>query len=210
MTELLIQRSPACCPFHGGPTHLQTDLWEWEGAAGWTGNSPILTEYGRVSGQQQQQPGSVLYWDYKVENSSIHFRLHKLWALNSESVTVTVRVNCIVIWLIKAQTLKLRPQLWQTSNEIFSPINASLRWAGILCICATILVWHGGVLNDLTPFYCLSSDVVWEIKPKKKNRWKTLSTKETDILENSYRQYMETEPLADDILNLDNGVQVWQ
>lgn len=85
LTELLIQRSPACCPFHGGPTHLQTDLWEWEGAAGWTGNSPVLTEYGRVSGQQQQQPGSLLHWDYKVENSSIHCRLHKLWALNSIS-----------------------------------------------------------------------------------------------------------------------------
>lgn len=59
-----------------------------------------------------------------------------------------------------------------------------------------------------TPFYCLSSDVVWEVKPKKKSRWKTLSTKETDILENSYRQYMETEPLASDVFALDNGIQV--
>lgn len=64
------------------------------------------------------------------------------------------------------------------------------------------------LLHDFTPFYCLSSDVVWELKPKKKNRWKTLSTKETDILENGYRQYMETEPLASDIFNLDNGFQV--
>uniref|UniRef100_H3DEF0 Vacuolar protein sorting 13 homolog A n=1 Tax=Tetraodon nigroviridis TaxID=99883 RepID=H3DEF0_TETNG len=53
-----------------------------------------------------------------------------------------------------------------------------------------------------------SSDVVWELKPKKKNRWKTLSAKETDILENSYRQYMETEPTNSEIFNMDNGVQV--
>lgn len=57
-------------------------------------------------------------------------------------------------------------------------------------------------------YICHSSDVVWELKPKKKNRWKTLSTKETDILENSYRQYMETDPLINDIFSLDNGFQV--
>lgn len=60
----------------------------------------------------------------------------------------------------------------------------------------------------LYPFYCLSSDVVWELKPKKKSRWKTLSTKDMDLLENSYRQYMETEPLVNDVFNLENGFLV--
>uniref|UniRef100_A0A8D3D9W2 Vacuolar protein sorting 13 homolog A n=1 Tax=Scophthalmus maximus TaxID=52904 RepID=A0A8D3D9W2_SCOMX len=39
-----------------------------------------------------------------------------------------------------------------------------------------------------------SSDVVWELKPKKKNRWKTLSTKEAEMLENSFKKYIECAP----------------
>eukprot|EP00066_Takifugu_rubripes_P024587 XP_011613853.1 PREDICTED: vacuolar protein sorting-associated protein 13A [Takifugu rubripes] len=53
-----------------------------------------------------------------------------------------------------------------------------------------------------------SSDVVWELKPGKKNRWKTLSTKETEMLENSYKHYVDTEPLDNGIVNLENGYQV--
>uniref|UniRef100_A0A665TH91 Vacuolar protein sorting 13 homolog A n=1 Tax=Echeneis naucrates TaxID=173247 RepID=A0A665TH91_ECHNA len=40
-----------------------------------------------------------------------------------------------------------------------------------------------------------SSDVVWELKPKKKNRWKTLTTKEAELLENSYKEYIESAPI---------------
>uniref|UniRef100_A0A7N6BRJ3 Vacuolar protein sorting 13 homolog A n=1 Tax=Anabas testudineus TaxID=64144 RepID=A0A7N6BRJ3_ANATE len=37
-----------------------------------------------------------------------------------------------------------------------------------------------------------SSDVVWELK--KKNRWKTMSTKDAEILENRYKEYTESQP----------------
>uniref|UniRef100_A0A8D3E8C8 Vacuolar protein sorting 13 homolog A n=1 Tax=Scophthalmus maximus TaxID=52904 RepID=A0A8D3E8C8_SCOMX len=45
-----------------------------------------------------------------------------------------------------------------------------------------------------------SSDVVWELKPKKKNRWKTLSTKEAEMLENSFKKYIECAPVDNAIL----------
>ncbi|XP_041793933.1 vacuolar protein sorting-associated protein 13A isoform X1 [Chelmon rostratus] len=53
-----------------------------------------------------------------------------------------------------------------------------------------------------------SSDVVWELKPKKKNRWKTLSTKETEMLENSFREYTESGPVDCGIVDLENNFQV--
>lgn len=155
----MIQRSPACCPFHGGPTHLQTDLWEWEGAAGWTGNSPVLTEYGRVSGQQQQPPGNLLYWDYKVENSSIHFRLHKLWALNSESVTVTIRVNCIVIWLIKSSPdfkIKTSTLANKQQNLFTYKCFSSLSWDIVYFCHHPGLTWR-----CITLFYTLLLSQLW-------------------------------------------------
>ncbi|XP_074493929.1 intermembrane lipid transfer protein VPS13A isoform X2 [Sebastes fasciatus] len=53
-----------------------------------------------------------------------------------------------------------------------------------------------------------SSDVVWELKPKKKNRWKTLSTKEADILEESFKKYIETGSPDHGIFDLQNNIQV--
>ncbi|KAM7416667.1 hypothetical protein PAMA_018632 [Pampus argenteus] len=53
-----------------------------------------------------------------------------------------------------------------------------------------------------------SSDVVWELKPKKKNRWKTLSTKEAEMLENSYNDYVESGPIDNAIVDLENNFQV--
>ncbi|XP_042276726.1 vacuolar protein sorting-associated protein 13A isoform X1 [Thunnus maccoyii] len=53
-----------------------------------------------------------------------------------------------------------------------------------------------------------SSDVVWELKPKKKNRWKTLSTKEAEMLENSFREYTESGPIDNAIVDLENNFQV--
>ncbi|MEQ2310370.1 hypothetical protein AMECASPLE_008153, partial [Ameca splendens] len=49
-----------------------------------------------------------------------------------------------------------------------------------------------------------SSDVVWEIKPKKKDRWKTLSTAEAEILENSYKDYIDSSPIDHYIAELEN------
>lgn len=72
---LLILRSPACCAVHRGATYLQDALWEREGTAGRTGNHPVAKECGRISGQQQQQSGGLLYWDYKVDNQQ-HARVH--------------------------------------------------------------------------------------------------------------------------------------
>ncbi|XP_070690657.1 intermembrane lipid transfer protein VPS13A [Pempheris klunzingeri] len=53
-----------------------------------------------------------------------------------------------------------------------------------------------------------SSDVVWELKPKKKNRWKTLSTKEAEMLENSFKEYTESGPVDHAIVDLENNFQV--
>lgn len=53
-----------------------------------------------------------------------------------------------------------------------------------------------------------SSDVVWELKPKKKNRWKTMSTKETEMLEKRFKEYIESEPTDKDSVTLENGYQV--
>lgn len=51
-----------------------------------------------------------------------------------------------------------------------------------------------------------SSDVVWELK--KKNRWKTMSTKDAEILENRYKEYTESAPMDNSIVDLENGFQV--
>ncbi|XP_069379782.1 intermembrane lipid transfer protein VPS13A isoform X2 [Paralichthys olivaceus] len=53
-----------------------------------------------------------------------------------------------------------------------------------------------------------SSDVVWELKPKKKNRWKTLSTKEAEMLENNFKDYIESAPIDNAIIDLENNFQV--
>ncbi|TNN62598.1 Vacuolar protein sorting-associated protein 13A [Liparis tanakae] len=53
-----------------------------------------------------------------------------------------------------------------------------------------------------------SSDVVWELKPKKKNRWKTLSSKEADMLEEKYKEYTESGPVDHAIVDLENNFQV--
>lgn len=53
-----------------------------------------------------------------------------------------------------------------------------------------------------------SSDVVWELKPKKKNRWKTLSTKEAEMLEKSFQEYIESGPVDNGIVDLENNYQV--
>ncbi|XP_039659094.1 vacuolar protein sorting-associated protein 13A [Perca fluviatilis] len=53
-----------------------------------------------------------------------------------------------------------------------------------------------------------SSDVVWEIKPKKKNRWKTLTTKEAEMLENSFKNYTDAGPVDHAIVDLENNFQV--
>ncbi|KAM9393107.1 intermembrane lipid transfer protein VPS13A isoform 2-T2 [Pholidichthys leucotaenia] len=53
-----------------------------------------------------------------------------------------------------------------------------------------------------------SSDVVWEMKPKKKNRWKTLCTKETEMLEMCFQEYIESGPIDDAIVDLETSYQV--
>lgn len=50
--------------------------------------------------------------------------------------------------------------------------------------------------------------MVWESKPKKKSRWKPLSHKDADMLENSFREYIESGPIDNGVLDLENGFQV--
>ncbi|XP_028980284.2 vacuolar protein sorting-associated protein 13A isoform X3 [Esox lucius] len=53
-----------------------------------------------------------------------------------------------------------------------------------------------------------SSDVVWESKPKKKSRWKPLSLKEAELLETHFKEYTESGPVDNTILDLQNNFQV--
>lgn len=56
--------------------------------------------------------------------------------------------------------------------------------------------------------YACSSDVVWETKPKKKRRWKVMSGKDAEMLEQHYKAYIESNPLDHSIVDLENGYQV--
>uniref|UniRef100_A0A3B5KNE6 Vacuolar protein sorting 13 homolog A n=1 Tax=Xiphophorus couchianus TaxID=32473 RepID=A0A3B5KNE6_9TELE len=40
-----------------------------------------------------------------------------------------------------------------------------------------------------------SSDIVWEIKPKKRGRWKTLNTEEVEMIENRFKEYCDSSPI---------------
>ncbi|KAM4708321.1 intermembrane lipid transfer protein VPS13A [Discoglossus pictus] len=51
-----------------------------------------------------------------------------------------------------------------------------------------------------------SSDVLWETK--KKSRWKPLSVKQTERLEEAFKEYSESAPKDDKIVELDSGCQV--
>uniref|UniRef100_A0A4X1W2B7 Vacuolar protein sorting 13 homolog A n=1 Tax=Sus scrofa TaxID=9823 RepID=A0A4X1W2B7_PIG len=53
-----------------------------------------------------------------------------------------------------------------------------------------------------------SSDVVWEIKPKKKARWKPMSIKQTEKLEKEFKEYTESSPSEDRVVDLDSNTMV--
>lgn len=53
-----------------------------------------------------------------------------------------------------------------------------------------------------------SSDVVWETKPKKKARWKPMSVKHTDKLEKEFKEYIESSPSEDKLIELDTNIPV--
>lgn len=55
---------------------------------------------------------------------------------------------------------------------------------------------------------CVSSDVVWETKPKKKARWKPMSVKHTEKLEKEFKEYTESSPSDDKVIELDPDVPV--
>ncbi|XP_069332475.1 intermembrane lipid transfer protein VPS13A isoform X2 [Eulemur rufifrons] len=53
-----------------------------------------------------------------------------------------------------------------------------------------------------------SSDVVWETKPKKKARWKPMSIKHTEKLEKEFKEYTESSPAEDKVIELDTNIPV--
>ncbi|XP_057221542.1 intermembrane lipid transfer protein VPS13A isoform X2 [Malurus melanocephalus] len=53
-----------------------------------------------------------------------------------------------------------------------------------------------------------SSDVVWETKPKKKSRWRPMSVKQIEKLEQEFRDYCDTSPSENKIVELDSNVSV--
>ncbi|KAJ1206563.1 hypothetical protein NDU88_001966 [Pleurodeles waltl] len=52
-----------------------------------------------------------------------------------------------------------------------------------------------------------SSDVVWETKPKKKARWRPMSVKQTEKLEEALKEYNETSPSENKVVELEPNVQ---
>ncbi|XP_027765695.1 vacuolar protein sorting-associated protein 13A isoform X2 [Empidonax traillii] len=53
-----------------------------------------------------------------------------------------------------------------------------------------------------------SSDVVWETKPKKKSRWRPMSVKQIDKLEQEFKDYSELSPSENKIIELESNVSV--
>ncbi|XP_019410461.1 PREDICTED: vacuolar protein sorting-associated protein 13A isoform X1 [Crocodylus porosus] len=53
-----------------------------------------------------------------------------------------------------------------------------------------------------------SSDIVWETKPKKKSRWKPMSIKQTEKLEQEFKEYSEQSPSENKIVELESNVSV--
>uniref|UniRef100_H3AXY1 Vacuolar protein sorting 13 homolog A n=1 Tax=Latimeria chalumnae TaxID=7897 RepID=H3AXY1_LATCH len=52
-----------------------------------------------------------------------------------------------------------------------------------------------------------SSDTVWEMKPKKKARWKPMSIRQTEELEKAYRDYMDASCQEDKDIEIDSNFQ---
>nr|XP_020458048.1 vacuolar protein sorting-associated protein 13A isoform X1 [Monopterus albus] len=80
-------------------------------------------------------------------------------------------------------------------------INLSLRNVGVSLV-------NNSSSQEVSFIGITSSDVVWELKPKKKNRWKTLSTKEAEMLENKFKEYIDPGPIDNCIADLENNYQV--
>ncbi|XP_062937463.1 intermembrane lipid transfer protein VPS13A isoform X3 [Cynocephalus volans] len=53
-----------------------------------------------------------------------------------------------------------------------------------------------------------SSDVVWETKPKKKARWRPMSVKHSEKLEKEFKEYTESSPSEDKVIELDTNMPV--
>ncbi|XP_032532832.1 vacuolar protein sorting-associated protein 13A isoform X2 [Chiroxiphia lanceolata] len=53
-----------------------------------------------------------------------------------------------------------------------------------------------------------SSDVVWETKPKKKSRWRPMSVKQIEKLEQEFKDYSELSPSENKIIELESNVLV--
>lgn len=64
-------------------------------------------------------------------------------------------------------------------------------------------------INEYHDFcFHISSDVVWETKPKKKARWKPMSIKHTEKLEKEFKEYTESSPSEDKVIELDTNIPV--
>lgn len=49
---------------------------------------------------------------------------------------------------------------------------------------------------------------MWEFKPKKKSRWKPLTIKEAEVMEDKFKDYLESGAVDKAIFDLENGFQV--
>lgn len=93
-----------------------------------------------------------------------------------------------------------------TSQEVsFIGITWYSTWVEAVWSCSALSL---GWWERLSYLLCYSSDVVWESQPRKKKRWKILNIKEGDMLEKHFKEYINSSPIEDAIVELENNYKV--
>uniref|UniRef100_A0A673CML0 Vacuolar protein sorting 13 homolog A n=1 Tax=Sphaeramia orbicularis TaxID=375764 RepID=A0A673CML0_9TELE len=126
----------------------------------------------------------------KLKSEEVLYQPHDIWLTN----------NRVVLFTEEHSIYKL---LWESEKVQLAEqeIILSLQNVGVSLV-------NNSSSQEVSFIGITSSDVVWESKPKKKNRWKTLSTKDAEMLENSYQEYIESGPIDNAIVELENNFQV--
>uniref|UniRef100_A0AAX7V9C9 Vacuolar protein sorting 13 homolog A n=1 Tax=Astatotilapia calliptera TaxID=8154 RepID=A0AAX7V9C9_ASTCA len=130
----------------------------------------------------------------------------------------------LIINHTKNQTLQFHQRLSQSEPELEAGKAVYYTWTeptgsrALSWKCST----YSGTLKKMCVIYFIyltnqevafigitSSDVVWEFKPKKKSRWKPLTIKEAEIMEDKFKDYQESGAVDKAIFDLENGFQVF-
>uniref|UniRef100_A0A673CR84 Vacuolar protein sorting 13 homolog A n=1 Tax=Sphaeramia orbicularis TaxID=375764 RepID=A0A673CR84_9TELE len=141
----------------------------------------------------------------KLKSEEVLYQPHDIWLTNNpvnqnQSCLYLPSLQRVVLFTEEHSIYKL---LWESEKVQLAEqeIILSLQNVGVSLV-------NNSSSQEVSFIGITSSDVVWESKPKKKNRWKTLSTKDAEMLENSYQEYIESGPIDNAIVELENNFQV--